>query len=138
MATPFPFVSGAILTAAQMNSIGEASVSYTPTVTSGSGSFTTVSATGSYQRVNKMVVVRFEVTITTNGTAASSVIVSLPFSCTGTSGSGVGSGREKAVLGNMFQVSLASTTTVSLLSPLNAYPGGTGYVLGGFAILEGA
>jgi len=138
MANPFPFSVGAVLTAAQMNSIGEAGIAYTPTVTAGSGSFTTVSATGSYLRVNKLVLVKFVVTITNNGTAGSSVGVSLPFSCVGNGGGGVGSGRETNVLGNMFNVVFTSATQVSLLTPLNAYPGGTGYALSGYAVLEAA
>jgi hypothetical protein len=136
MASPFPFSVGAVLTAAQMNSIGEASIAYTPTVTAGSGSFTTVSATGNYIRVNKLVLVRFKVSITNNGTAGSSVSLSLPFACTSTSGGGCGSGRETNVLGNMFNTLFTNSTTISLITPLNAYPGGTGYGLDGFAMLE--
>lgn len=138
MASPFPFTSGQVLTAAQMNSIGEAGIAYTPTVTAGSGTFTTVSATGSYVRVNKLVFVKFIVTITNNGTAGSSVGVSLPFACGGNGGGGTGSGRETNVTGNMFNVLFTSATTISLLTPTNGYPGGTGYGLSGFAIVEAA
>jgi hypothetical protein len=138
MATPFPFSSGQILTAAQMNSIGEAAIAYTPTVTAGSGSFTTVSATGNYIRVNKFMLLRFVVTITNNGTANGSVNISVPFTYIGSGGSGCGSGREQSVNGNMFNVILSASNTVALITPTNGYPGGTGFSLAGFALLETA
>jgi hypothetical protein len=52
MANPFPFTAGQVLTAAQMNGIGEATA-FTPTITNavlGNGT-----VTGSYVRVNKLV-----------------------------------------------------------------------------------
>lgn len=54
-------------------------VEYTPTVTAGSGTFTTVSATGQYIQVGKQVTVFFTVVITTAGTASLALSVSLPF-----------------------------------------------------------
>lgn len=53
MANPFPFTAGQVLTAAQLNGIGEATTTYTPTfasVTLGNGTIT-----GYYTRVNKLV-----------------------------------------------------------------------------------
>ena len=73
MATPFPFNSGQVLTAAQMNSIGEA-IAFTPTITSG-GTFTIGNGTlsGRYMRVNTLVVVEYLLvwgsTTTDTGTA---------------------------------------------------------------------
>jgi hypothetical protein len=57
MATPFPFTSGQILTAAQMNSIGEAWIAYTPSWVSGgvAPAIGNGSLTGQYTQVNKMV-----------------------------------------------------------------------------------
>jgi|688.fasta_scaffold455840_2 hypothetical protein len=52
MANPFPFTAGQVLTAAQMNGIGEATA-YTPTITNGVLGNGTI--TGSYVRVNKLV-----------------------------------------------------------------------------------
>lgn len=58
-------------------------VPYTCTVSSGSGTFTTASATASYYRfpasTGVLIQYRIVVTITTNGTAATSLICSLPF-----------------------------------------------------------
>lgn len=53
--------------------------SYTPTVGSGSGSFTTVSATGRYKQIGKTVFVMVNITITNAGTAAGYISATLPF-----------------------------------------------------------
>lgn len=53
MANPFPFVAGSVLTAAQLNGIGEGAVTYTPTLTNitlGNGN-----VSGKYVRVNKFI-----------------------------------------------------------------------------------
>jgi hypothetical protein len=52
--------------------------SYTPTMTAQSGTFTTVSATGSYKQIGKTVFYTLEVTITTAGTAAGFIRATLP------------------------------------------------------------
>ena len=60
MANPFPFVAGSVLTAAQLNGIGEAATAYTPTTTNftlGNGT-----ATYAYTRVNKLVFVKGTIT----------------------------------------------------------------------------
>ena len=53
MANPFPFTAGQVLTAAQMNGIGEATIAYTPTISNGTLGNGTMSAY--YSRVNKLV-----------------------------------------------------------------------------------
>ena len=77
MATPFPFVAGAVLTAAQLNSIGEAWVSYTPTLTQGVGVTATV-ASARWTQVNKIVTVQVGLNITATGTGASLISVTVP------------------------------------------------------------
>jgi hypothetical protein len=52
---------------------------WTPTLTSGTGTFTTATATGEYMRVGKTVYFKAIVTITTNGTAAFYAKITLPF-----------------------------------------------------------
>ncbi|WP_441235658.1 hypothetical protein [Bradyrhizobium sp. 930_D9_N1_4] len=52
--------------------------SYSPSVTASVGSPTTVSATGRYKQVGKIVFVQFHVTVTTVGTAAGQMLVTLP------------------------------------------------------------
>ncbi len=53
--------------------------STTPTPTSGTGSFTSVSAAVNYTKADTRVLIDIAVTITTNGTAATNIIVPLPF-----------------------------------------------------------
>jgi len=77
MATPFPFVAGNTLTAAELNSIGEAWTSYTPTITQG----VTVTNTIQYAKytiVNKIVFVSVALKCTSAGTAGSVINISLP------------------------------------------------------------
>jgi hypothetical protein len=101
--------------------------SYTPTVSAGSGSITTSSATGKYRVVGKTTEVQIRIEITTNGTGASSVIASLPNTALNaatlvgreTTGSGV------AVVGSI----AASGTQVHITTFNNTYPGGNGYVI---------
>lgn len=57
--------------------------SYTPTITAGSGSFTTVSATGKYSRIGNLYAYLVDISITTNGTAATSILFTPPFSSDG-------------------------------------------------------
>lgn len=80
MATPFPFVSGQVLTAAQMNSMNEA-VSFTPSIsnlTIGNGT-----RTGTYFIQNK--VLYFEVTVTFGSTTTigANPDLTLPFAVVG-------------------------------------------------------
>jgi len=80
MATPFPYVSGAVLTATQMNSMNEA-VSFTPsisTLTIGNGT-----RTGTYFIQNK--VLYFEVTVTFGSTTTIGTTpdLTLPFAVVG-------------------------------------------------------
>ena len=61
MANPFDFTAGAVLTAAQLNSIGD-TTSYTPTssngITTGNGTFA-----GTYQQVNNIVIAQASFTL---------------------------------------------------------------------------
>lgn len=52
---------------------------YTPTISSASGSFTTVSASGAYQTIGKTCIVSMTINITTSGTAGSPIYATLPF-----------------------------------------------------------
>ena len=75
MANPFPFVAGEVLTAADMNGIGEA-VAYTPTFTNftlGNGT-----VTASYVQVQKMVQVSVTITFGSTSSMTGQIIVSKP------------------------------------------------------------
>jgi len=76
MANPFPFVSGAILTAAELNGIGEAGTTFTPTWTGYTrGNGTTVAY---YVRVNKLVYVYVEETLGSTSSMGSAPTMTLP------------------------------------------------------------
>ena len=97
---------------------------YTPTVTSGTGTFTTVSATGRFALIGRVVVMLVTVIITTNGTAGTSVKVSLPVTAM-TTDVAIGVGRENTVTGNMLQTQL-SAAMATVFTYNNLYPGGDG------------
>lgn len=106
-----------------------ACTSYTPTVTAGSGSITSASATGCYRRVGKLVFVDIEITITTAGTGAGFVQATLPV--TAAARVYVLPGRENAVTGKMLyaMVQTATPGAVKIQYYDAGYPGASGAVL---------
>jgi hypothetical protein len=76
MANPFPFVAGAVLTAAQLNGIGEATASYTPTITNGALGNGTI--TGFFTRVNKLVFGSVKFALGSTSTITGQLQFSLP------------------------------------------------------------
>jgi len=91
MASPFPFVANAVLTAAQLNSIGEAWVSYTPTVIQGVAITKTI-ASARWTQVNKVVFVEINMQLTSAGTASAVIYVSLPTTASAGAAAGVFNG----------------------------------------------
>lgn len=53
--------------------------SYSPAVSAGTGTFTSVAASGAYKKIGKIVFVKIEIRITTNGTAGTFILADLPF-----------------------------------------------------------
>lgn len=103
--------------------------SYTPTVSSSSGTITTASATGSYYDIGGLRFVDITITITTNGTGAGLVLATLPSTPAANFNNGIG--RETAVAGFMLGVygfSSSNNMSIFKLSD-NTYPGNDGYVL---------
>jgi hypothetical protein len=100
---------------------------WTPTVSSDSGSITSYTATGTYTRVGRSVALNFDIQITNNGTGATAItLVSLPFAAKSTYAA-TGVFREVAATGNVGAVTIGSTTSMSLNTYNNQYPGGTNY-----------
>jgi hypothetical protein len=87
---------------------GAAWTSYTPTITAGAGTPTTVSATGRYKVFGKTVIVTIDVTVTTTGTAAGAIIATLPLNSAAFSY--VGTAREHAIAGNSGAAIIAGGT----------------------------
>ena len=82
MANPFPFVAGDVLTAAELNGIGEAWTSYTPVIKGGATTVTATLTYAKYARVNKVVFARVDATITSAGAVNGGITVSLPVAAT--------------------------------------------------------
>ena len=94
MANPFPFVAGDVLTAAELNAIGEAWISYTPTLTAGVTVTNTVQY-AKYTQVNKIVFVSVALACTSAGTAGSPIYITLPITAAtggGSFGNPIGAG----------------------------------------------
>lgn len=71
---------------------------YTPTVSAYSGTITTASATGRYTRIGRLWMVHVDITITTNGTGAGIVKVTLPATAAGHAiGAGIDAGTGDAL-----------------------------------------
>ena len=100
---------------------------YTPSLTSGSGSFTTATASGRYRRVGNTLGITVTVTITTNGTAAGSVIAGMPPGIVAAA-SFVLPTRETGVNGTLGQA-IVSGSTITMYTAANGYPGGNAFVL---------
>lgn len=105
---------------------GTAWTAYTPTITAGSGTFTTVSATGRWKAIGKTVFFQISITITTNGTAATNIVATLPV----TSGPGVYAaiGRESATQTALDGIIGSASPTISLRKYDSTYPGASGSV----------
>jgi hypothetical protein len=103
--------------------------SYTPTVTAGSGTFTTASASGQYQVIGKTCIASVTVDITTVGTATGFVGATLPF----TSAARIqisGYGMEVNATGNMLKGYIpTSSTQLQITTFNNSSPIGAGYSL---------
>jgi hypothetical protein len=76
MANPFPFTAGQVLTAAQMNGIGEGGSIFTPTLTNGVLGNGTLNCT--FQRLNKIVIATYIFALGSTSTITGSLQFSLP------------------------------------------------------------
>jgi hypothetical protein len=77
MANPFPFVAGDVLTAAELNGIGEAWTTFNPTITQGVTPTKTV-LYSKYAQVNKIVIWQGYFQFTSAGTASSIITSNFP------------------------------------------------------------
>jgi hypothetical protein len=119
MASPFPFTAGQVLTAAQLNGIGESGTLFTPTITNGVLGNGTMSAT--YQRVNKIVIATYAYTLGSTSTITGGLQFSLPFTATSSTNMGsqnLGAGLFTDISGGVDYVIssyFVSTANVGLL-----------------------
>jgi hypothetical protein len=117
MATQYTagLVTGQVLTAATMNSIGATWEDWTPTVTPAAGTLTTANLVQArYAQVNKIILFRFIYFITNKGTGAGTLGFTLPVTAKslGAGGdSGIGTGREYQTTGHQLLVGQSDTTS---------------------------
>jgi len=86
---------------------------YTPTVTATTGSYTTITTTGAYQRIGKTCIVRANVDVVNKGTAVGGMEVSLPF--TGKNSRQSGTGSENNTTGFSLVVLLEPSASVAIV-----------------------
>jgi len=104
---------------------------WTPTITAGTGTPTTVTVNAAnYTKIGRVVVVNIDFSVVAIGTAAGSLTFTLPFSHSGSS-IPCGAFRENVSTGNMGQIYYGSATTASCLMYNNATPWVNGYRIQG-------
>lgn len=97
---------------------------YTPTVTSASGTFTTVSATGSFMRLGNIVFFNADIVVTDAGTAAGALNITLPSAASKRTS---GSGSEFASTGKSLVWRILATSDVCTIHYYdNTFPATTG------------
>lgn len=94
---------------------------WTPTITAQAGTFTTVSGTGRYARIGKVIFVIIVITITTNGTAASWIKSTLPVNAATTVAPLLNAGDSSAALSGF--AFIAGASQVNIFRYDGAYPG---------------
>lgn len=98
---------------------------YTPTITAASGTFTSVSATGTFRIDGHAIYIEIVINITTNGSAGIVVIATMPMTAIGDF---MFVGRN-ANTGNMLQGLTQNSNTLGILNYNNTYAGGDSNVL---------
>ncbi len=126
MANPFPFTAGQVLTAAQLNGIGEAWTSYTPTITQVATITKTIQECR-FTQINKLVFIKGHITLTSAGTAGNSIAVTYPSGLSPTNVTGVFS--PSAGAGGFYDASSAvqyNLTVQTAPTGFGFYADGTG------------
>ena len=97
---------------------------FTPAISAGAGSITASSATGSYTKIGNRVFYEVVLTITTNGTGATSLIFTLPFTAAQQhTPVGINTSSAETCVG------ISTTTDVGMRTYSGLYPVGSGNVL---------
>jgi hypothetical protein len=107
-------------------------VSYAPTITTASGTITTLGSVSAFYLLHgNTVTINFYIPITTNGTGAGTINMSLPINVKAGYYS-VGTGRETVNTGNQLSVEADSGGSVATIRTYNnLYPGSSGAILVG-------
>jgi len=110
-------------------SVAGPQISWTPTITASSGTFTTTSATAFYQLdpADPLIVEgRIAIAITTNGTAAGEVRASLPFTSSADGVAAAATGYEGSAGIGVLGIIGTSSNSLRILKYDGTYPGGSG------------
>lgn len=107
------------------SSVNDGWIAYTPTITAGSGTFTSVTGSGRYKKIGRMVHLDVTVTITTNGTAASYILATLPVTDSGNFS--VGGGITATT--SLAMTALIFTNKMLILQYDGTYPGADGVTI---------
>jgi hypothetical protein len=122
----YAFVGGGSLsTTVTGDIIPQPWTAYTPTVTSGTGTIASYTATGRYRKISTSVQIEIIINIVTNGSAGTVITATLPFQCAGSSFAL--SGREDALNNYALNAFLpAFQSVVNIAKYDNSYLGGNG------------
>jgi hypothetical protein len=82
---------------------------YTPTITSQTGTITTSSATGRYKQIGKTVFVEVDITVTTAGTGAGSLLATLPLTA-----------AANNYAGSAYEYQLTGKSGAAIIGPISA------------------
>ena len=100
---------------------------YTPTVTAGVGTLTTVASSGRYRKIGRTVFYSMSITITTNGTGAAYIQATLPSTVTSQGNhASVGKGHTNKELSGL---AAASTNALVIQFYDGTYPGADGAII---------
>jgi hypothetical protein len=111
--------------------LGAAWTAYTPTISAGSGTITTSSVSAAYKQIGKTILVRFDITITTNGTGATNLQFTSPAAMTFGGAAGINITDRTAFTGYAI-----SATNIALSKYDGNYPAVDGSRFVGTAIIE--
>lgn len=105
---------------------------WTPVITSASGSITSYSSSGWYTKVGNLINCTMYISITNNGTGSNQLYATAPFTPSSTSNlRPVGAGRENANTGKMVEVTTlgGGDSRFQLMYYDNTYPGATSNII---------
>lgn len=111
---------------------GSAWTAYTPSLSCGTGSLTSATASGRYKQIGKTVFVQITISVTTNGTCGTYVISSVPVTSAAatTNTFWTLTGRERAVTRNMLQGEVFNgSNTVVIFNYNNSFASADGALL---------
>jgi hypothetical protein len=132
-------VTGQVLTAATMNSIGAEWETFTPNFRPETGVwFVAPTNVGRYGRIGKLVYGSGQINITSSGSGGGNVLFTLPVTAKFGNPYSIGTGREANLTGNTFNVITSSTTVGQVIFYNNAATANNNYNYSFFFIYEAA